>query len=234
MVLRVCLDDRETLLLLTKAAEGCARATVPGEVFRAFVSTTMTALDNGGGPRHRQWHSVPTTGCPDSRRQFGNELEAVWKQYVPPFQIALPTLTQTQMSLCLSVDGRDAYDHVHRASMMSKLFAVSGSGALLPFVRASYVSLSLCSWEDDQGQRHEIRQHEGAEQGGPLVPLLFSLAIHNALAEVKAKLVEGELLFAFLDDVYVVAQPAKISFISWDPIVRGSRDPAARLERGIV
>ena len=39
---------------------------------------------------------------------------------------------------------------------------------------------------------------------------MFRLAIHNALAEVKVQLVDGEFLFAFLDDVYVVAQPARI------------------------
>ena len=39
------------------------------------------------------------------------------------------------------------------------------------------------------------------------MPLLFSLAIHNALAEVRLHLQEGELLFAFLDDVYVVSKP---------------------------
>ena len=39
---------------------------------------------------------------------------------------------------------------------------------------------------------------------------LFSLAIHNALLEVKASMRPGELLFAFLDDVYVVACSQRI------------------------
>ena len=42
------------------------------------------------------------------------------------------------------------------------------------------------------------------------MPLLFSLAIHNALAEVKAQLNEGEYLFAFLDDIYVLAKPGRV------------------------
>ena len=41
------------------------------------------------------------------------------------------------------------------------------------------------------------------------MPLLFSLAIHNALAEV----LDGEFLFAFLDDVYVMAKPDRIRTI---------------------
>ena len=36
-----------------------------------------------------------------------------------------------------------------------------------------------------------------------MMPLLFSLAIQNALSEVKANMRPGDLLFAFLDDVYV-------------------------------
>ena len=60
---------------------------------------------------------------------------------------------------------------------------------------------------------HRIGQHEGGEQGDPLMPLLFSLAIHNALAEVKEQLLDGEFLFAFLDDVYVMAKPDRIRTI---------------------
>ena len=37
------------------------------------------------------------------------------------------------------------------------------------------------------------------------MPLLFSLAIHDALVAVKAEFRDGEVLFAFLDDVYVGA-----------------------------
>ena len=42
-----------------------------------------------------------------------------------------------------------------------------------------------------------VAQHEGGEQGDPLVPLLFSLAVHNSLCEMKRL---REHLFAFLDD----------------------------------
>ena len=46
------------------------------------------------------------------------------------------------------------------------------------------------------------------------MPLLLSLALHNAQAAVKAQLIEREFLFAFLEDVYVVAQ-AEIWFICY-------------------
>ena len=41
------------------------------------------------------------------------------------------------------------------------------------------------------------------------MPLLFSLAILNARVEVKSQLQDGEFLFAFLDDVYVISTPAR-------------------------
>ena len=42
------------------------------------------------------------------------------------------------------------------------------------------------------------------EQGDPLSPLLFSLAIHAALRQANAELQPGEYLLAFLDDVYTI------------------------------
>ena len=60
---------------------------------------------------------------------------------------------------------------------------------------------------------HRIGQHEGGEQGDSLMPLLFSLANHNALAEFKEQLLDGEFLFAFLDDVYAMAKPNRIRTI---------------------
>ena len=47
------------------------------------------------------------------------------------------------------------------------------------------------------------------------MPMLFCLAIHNALAAVKIHLVDGEHLFAFLDDIYVLCSPERIAGIQW-------------------
>ena len=42
------------------------------------------------------------------------------------------------------------------------------------------------------------------------MPLLFSLGIHDAFAEVSAQLQPNEHVFAYLDDVYVVVKPERI------------------------
>ena len=57
----------------------------------------------------------------------------------------------------------------------------------LPFVRQAYARESTYWWAEN-GVRHRIRQHEGGEQGDHHMPLLFSLAMHNALAGVTAQL----------------------------------------------
>ena len=77
-------------------------------------------------------------------------------------------------------------------------------------LRSVYQHPSQHIWEDSEGRRHVIEQHEGGEQGDPLMPLLFSLAIHNALVEVQANLQDDEHLFAYLDDVYVLTSPEPV------------------------
>ena len=47
------------------------------------------------------------------------------------------------------------------------------------------------------------------------MPLLFSLAIHDALAEVRLHLQEGELLFAHLDDVVSKEERTRVLSICW-------------------
>ena len=152
-------------------------------------------------------------------RQFSKVVEATCS----PFQFALSTRAgvdcvghavraATDMDpemTVLSIDGVGAYDHVYRSAMLSKLLEVPALRPLLPFVRSVYARPSTYLWTDDQGERHEIRQSEGGEQGDPLMPLLFCLAIHNSLVAAKAEMQAGEQLFAFLDDVNTLTTPGR-------------------------
>ena len=170
-----------------------------------------------------------------------------------PFQFALSTRAGTDCvghavramtdleprMTVLSIDGVGAYDHVYRSAILEKLLEVESLRPLLPFARSVYSDPSCYHWVDDEGQRREIRQQEGGEQGDPLTPLLFSLAVHNALQEVQAELLPGDWLFAFLDDVYAlfsqdlrsvgrqVVQQSGDSFAHWEDAMLepGRRSP---------
>ena len=60
---------------------------------------------------------------------------------------------------------------------------------------------------------HSIRQGEGGEQGDALMPLLFALGQHRALDAARDRLLPGERLFAFLDDIYAVSAPERTAAV---------------------
>ena len=141
-----------------------------------------------------------------------------------PFQYALSTRAGTECvthmvqaltsedreATILSIDGIGAYDLISRNAMLRGVLSMVDGAKLIPYIRLFYGSPSTFLWEDDMGNVHHVRQGEGGEQGDPLMPLLFSLGMHSALVAVKAKLKEGERLFAFLDDVYVTCTLARV------------------------
>ena len=86
---------------------------------------------------------------------------------------------------------------------MSKLRHTPSLQGLLLFVRAVYSRPSCYKWRDSSGTCHDIHQHEGGEQGDPL-----------------------ELLFAFLDDVYVVCSPNRVRAV-FDLLARELSEHAA-------
>ena len=218
-MLQVCLDDVELLQMLTSAAEDFARAAVPRVVFKAFQQANMTALlkRDGGVRGIATGTSFRRLVAKSLARQFSKEVERA----CAPFQFALSTRAGTDCvghviraltdanptATVLSVDGIGAYDHVFRGAMLSKLLSEPALHGLLPFVRAMYSEESHYTWRDDSGNLHDIVQCEGGEQGDPLMPLLFSLGIHDALSEAKNMMGEEEHLLAFLDDVFIVSEP---------------------------
>ena len=141
-----------------------------------------------------------------------------------PFQYALSTRAGTEAFIhtlqltteldpsqtILSVDGIGAYDHVSRASMLQGLRHTPHAQDALPFVRLFYSQPSTYLWVDDSGHVHRITQADGGEQGDPLMPALFSLGLDFALRAFQNELVAGERVAAFLDDIYVTAQPNRI------------------------
>ena len=97
--------------------------------------------------------------------------------------------------------------------MLGKLHSLPQALKLLPFVRMSHAAPSQYHCQDDAGQIHIIEQREGSEQGDPLMPILFSLGIHDVPEEINRSLSSNELIFAYLDDIYVIAKPGRLRAI---------------------
>ena len=64
------------------------------------------------------------------------------------------------------------------------------------------------------GKTNWVRQwtsHKGGgKQGDPLMPLLFALG-NTHLEAVQGRLLDGEKLFAYLDNVYIICQPDRVA-----------------------
>ena len=222
------LEDAKALYYV---AETLARAEIPESIRKGLALARMTALDKGA-------EKVRGIAAGDTFRrvvaktlaqQYAHEFD----EACSPYQFALSTRAGTDCvghalreissqhpgKVIISLDGIGAYDHIDRAQMLESLVQLPKACSLLPFVAMFYGHTSEYYWTNDEGEVWSIEQGDGGEQGDPLMPALFALGQHPALATAEVKLqqlavgtdawLEGAyfspLLFAFLDDLYVVA-----------------------------
>ena len=156
-------------------------------------------------------------------RTLARQMAQHFQDACSPFQYALSTRAGTEClarlvraateadneATVLSVDGVGAFDHVSRASVFSRLASHERLAPFLACVRQFYGQASQYLWYDDNGTAHVVQQGEGGEQGDPLMPGLFALAQHPALQATQAMLLPGEVLFVFLDDIYILSRPGR-------------------------
>ena len=184
----------ERMTALTKP-DGGVRGTVVGDVFRRLIARTIA-------------------------QEIGETVQSAAALY----QYALKTRAGTECvshilqtlvesdadATIVSIDGIGAFDLVSRNAMLRGLKEMDTGDRVLPFVRRFYGQPSLHIWEDEVGDVQDIPQGEGGDQGDPLMPLLFSLAMHPSLVRTGDLLREGEKLFAFLDDLYLICKPERV------------------------
>ena len=158
---------------------------------------------------------------------IAQSMSAAVQAATSPFQYALTTksggecvahaiksLTDlNSQATVLTIDGISAYDSISRASMLNGLSNVNGGYAVLPFVLKFYTQPSEYHWMDDCGRNNVIHQGEGGEQGNALMPMLYSLGQHAVLQATQDALLLGEHLFAYLDDIYIVCLPERVTTI---------------------
>ena len=124
-------------------------------------------------------------------RQFAQQVEAVCAPFSFPCQpgraptVGLSVRVATEanpLASVLSIDGVGACDHVHRSAMMAKLLEIPLS-AWYTSTRREHVRSPFVLQVDRRRwsvARHSPARRRRGEQGDPLMPLLFSSAIHNA------------------------------------------------------
>ena len=219
--LRVLMEDDGAWGLFTLMAQDFARAAVPESVMQALRMGRMTALKREDGKVRGivAGSVIRRLVCKSVAAKFSQE----FLDRTAPFQFALQTKAGTDAlahairfltdsdpdTVVVSLDGVGAFDHVKRSAFFSKLYACEELRPILPLVSALYGSQSRFLWHDASGEQFIIKQGQGGEQGCPLMPALYALAQHDALAEASGNLLPSEHLFSFLDDLYVVTCRAR-------------------------
>ena len=216
--LRPLLPDHGGLHLFFRICERLARAEVPDAVVNIIRMGRLTVLSKpDGGVRGIVAGDVVRRLV---ARTMSQQLSPAVERATSPFQYAMTTragcecvahalqgLTETDPEVTVtSIDGLGAFDTISRGAMLQGLRRVSG--AALPFTRMFYGRGSEYLWEMDDGEIHRIPQGEGGEQGDPMMPLLYSLGQHGALEVAHSQFTQGERLFAFLDDTFIVTPTA--------------------------
>ena len=220
--LRPLVEHSGAARALSHGASLMAQARIPEEIMSAIRCGRMIALQKpDGGVRGIVVGDVFRRAV---ARTIAQQYVAKVEVATTPHQYALRTkagcetvahILQVLTDLdpnatVVSVDGIGAYDLISRNSMLRGVRHMADGEQLLPFVRAMYGQPSTHLWEDDSGEVHTIPQGEGGEQGDPLMPLLFCLGQHPVVTAVRAELEEGEKLFAYLDDLYIVCAPGRV------------------------
>ena len=221
------LEDAKALYYV---AETLARAEIPESIRKGLALARMTALDKGAEKVRgiAAGDTFRRVVAKTLAQQYAHEFD----EACSPYQFALSTRAGTDCvghalreisnqhpgKVIISLDGIGAYDHIDRAQMLESLVKLPNACSLLPFVAMFYGHTSEYYWTNEEGEVWSIEQCDGGEQGDPLMPALFALGQHPALVTADEKLQQlavgtdawleedyiRPLLFAFLDDLYVV------------------------------
>ena len=211
------LDEVVTFDLLLEAASSLAQAKLPVEIATALIgaregSAELPPVVHSEGLWPELWqNNLPR--IPKLSALRSSTLLATRAGTDCVGHMLRAATDSDAAATVLSVDGIGAYDHISRSAMLERLSRMPKARVILPFVRLSYGHPSTNSWWDQNGDKRAVSQAEGGDQGGPLMPMLFSIGIQGALEEVAAQLEPGEQLCAFLDDIYVLCQPGRVKII---------------------
>jgi len=223
-IIRLVLDDEETATLLCDVSCLLARARLPEPAVAALSIGRLVAIRKpSGGTRGlvvgdflrrlvartlaQQFASHFQAAC--SPHQYALSSRAGAEALVHTLQAR--TQADTHLTV-VSVDATAAYDLVSREAMLTAVRDLPALSPLLPFARLWYARESVYLWCAGE-HSHRISQSEGGEQGDPLMPALFSVALAPALHDLQRELRPSEQVLAYLDDVYILASPDRVALL---------------------
>lgn len=121
----------------------------------------------------------------------------------------------------VSLDAENAFNAVSRAEVLKRISV--GVPGLSLAAATLYGQPTTHYWTDSDGQAHQVRAERGVDQGCPLSPGLFAVALAPALASLNARLRQlcpTAVVLAYLDDLHVVCAAncaeAAVSFAAED------------------
>ena len=198
-MLRLVLDAEESSQAFRDVAVLLARASVPEPIAAALAIGRLVAVrkPNGGIRGLVVGDFLRRVVARTLAQQFATHFQRACLPHQHAFTTragsealvhALQARAQLDPRLTLvSVDVTAAYDLISREAMLQALRRTPEASALLPFMRLWYARASPDVWVAGP-EVHRITQAEGGEQGGPLMPAVFSLGIAPALSALQHEL----------------------------------------------
>ena len=206
-LLHPCLDDDTNLeafcLLFSRLISG----TLPLETRQTLTASRLIALDKGEGKvrpiaiGELFYRLSAKLALRLHKDQIAKALEKHQYGVGKPGGMEIIThsisyiLQENPDLTCLQLDFTNAFNSIERSVVLDVVR--ERLPALYPFVCWSYSCEALLYHED-----HTLFSRNGVRQGDPLGPLLFSLGLQPVLESVGSR--HDCLIFAFLDDVYLV------------------------------
>ena len=217
----LALDDEETFINLLNSIQLLFSGKMAPEITTALGSCTLIALAKpDGGLRPIAIGEVLRRLA---SRAVCHQWKEAWGNRFSPFQYGVQTkggaeqvlhVIRTHHSLhprhaLIRLDCRNAFNCVSRTAFLRAVLDDPDLRELFPFIAQFYLPQGALHTTTDIGTVFStLRSVSGTQQGDPLGPFLFALAIHAGVKRVLSNFKDQDvIILAYLDDIHVLGPP---------------------------